>query len=193
MKDEVPSIAKTFIARRIAEFPTLYSHGDQVIFCHLVSNMGSCYWDKNGLLQHGDKHYNPTTKKFTKYPLRMPMETAYGLVASFGKRVHPYYDISGPINNMPANIEESWLEEISHFLYRWSKYSMDDFTMMATMHCMLHYGCKSNPAAGLPGRTINDYALFHKKIPSWQAMVTSIEYQKRFDKVDPKTYMGIDI
>jgi len=190
---EVPTIAKTFIARRIAEFPTLDRHGDQVIFSYVVSTQGSCYWDKTGILRMDDKFYNPKTKKFTSYPLRMPMETAYSLVHSFGKSISPYYNMDGPINKMPVNIEDSWLSEISMFLFRWGKYTMDDFRMMATMHCMLHYGVRENPNAGLPQRTIDDYQKFFNKIPSWKAMVDSIYYQKRYNSIDSRTYQGIDI
>jgi len=191
---EKPSIAKLFIARRIAEFPTLYAHGDQVIVSDIIGTQGSCYWDKNGLLIHGDQYYHPKKKKHVKnYPLQMPLKTALELVYSGGEVIHPSYNMSGPINKMPLNIEASWLDEISTFLFRWGKYSMNDFKDMAIMHCMLHYGCKSNPNAGLPGRTISDFEQLHKKIPSWNAMVTNIEYQKRYNKIDPKTFMGEDI
>jgi hypothetical protein len=192
-KKDVPSIATMFIARRIAEFPTLYSHGDQVIYNHVIGREGSSYWDKNGILQNGDSYYNPKTKKFTKYPLKISMEVALKMTHSFGKSLSPYYEMSGPINSMPLNIEDSWLLEIFMFLNKWGKFSIDDFKMMAVMHCMLHYGVKENPNAYLPQRTIDDFTKFHAKIPSWQAEVQRIYHYKQFKRVDPKTYMGIDI
>lgn len=192
MKD-APSIAKLWIATRIAEFPTLYSHSDQVIFSYVVGNMGSNSWDENGLLQSGDQHWDATTKQFGAYPLKISIEVALSMAHSFGKRISPYYDMSGPINNMPVNIDDSWLLEISMFLNRWAKFTMDDFKLMATMHCLLHYGMRENPNAGLPARTIADFEQFHKKIPSWQAMVSQIYYQKQYNKVNPATYQGIDI
>ena len=191
--EKIPTVAETFIARRIAEFPTLYRHGDQVIFSCIISTQGSCYWDKNGLLQMDDKHYDPKTKKFTEYPLKMPMKTALSLVHSFGKFMSPYYNMGGPINNMPVNIHDDWLQEISMFLTKWGRFNMEDFTLLATTYCMLHYGVRENPNAGLPQRTIDDFKQFHKRIPSWKAMVDGIYYQKQYNKIDPQTYQGIDI
>jgi len=187
------TIAEEFIARRIAEFPTLYHHGDEVIFSNVISTQGSCYWDTDGCLKQGDQYLNPKTKKWGKYPLKIPMETAYSLVYSHGDFFHPYYNMNGPINVMPANVEESWLMEISMFLTKWGNFSMDDFIMIATVQCMLYYGCRSNPNASLPDRTIDDFKQFHRKIPSWRAMVDSIYYQKQYNKVDPTTYQGMGI
>jgi hypothetical protein len=188
-----PTVDDLFIARRIAEFPTLYPHGGQVIFSCVISTMGSCYWDKNGLLQQDDQFYNAKTKKFTKYPLKMPMSTALGLVYDIGQSIHPYYNMNGPINNMPLNIHEDWLTRISCFLTTWGKYTMDDFKLMATHHCLLQYGLRENPNARLQQRRIDDFKQFHKKIPSWKAMVDSIRYQKQYNKIDIRTFQAADI
>ena len=61
MNEPQPTIPQLFIARRIAEFPTLFGHGDQVIYSLVIGNQGGCFWDKNGLLQQGDKSYNSKT------------------------------------------------------------------------------------------------------------------------------------
>lgn len=190
MADKPPTIAETFLARRIAEFPTLYPHRDQVIFSSVIGTQGSCYWDKNGCLKQKEQHYNPKTKKYTRYPLQMPMATAYSLLHSFGKPLSMYYNMSGPINQMPVNIEKSWLEEIDSFLYKWGKFSMDDFKLMATNYCLLQYGCRKNPHAYLPERTITDFKQFHANIPKWKAMVESIRFQKQHGKINQKTYQG---
>ncbi len=194
MKDEKPSIAKLWIARRIAEFPTLYPHSDQVIFSSVIGTQGDTYWDDNGLLQQADMCYKGTVNgkpKWGQYPLQMPMKTALTLAHNHGKSFHPYYNMSGPINKIPVNVEESWLSEISSFLYKWEKFDMDAFRMMATVECMLYYGgLRENPNAGLPNRTISNYEQFHKNIPRWKAIVASVCYQKEYNKVDPKTFQG---
>jgi hypothetical protein len=129
----------------------------------------------------------------TKYPLKMPMSTALGLVYDIGQSIHPYYNMNGPINNMPLNIHEDWLTRISCFLTTWGKYTMDDFKLMATHHCLLQYGLRENPNARLQQRRIDDFKQFHKKIPSWKAMVDSIRYQKQYNKIDIRTFQAADI
>ena len=192
MKDEekIPTIAQLFIARRIAEFPTLYAHGDEVIYSNIICTQGGCEWNKDGLLVQTDQYYHPKKKKFTKYPLRMPMKTALELVYNHGDFIRPYFSMNGPINNMPVNIEDSWLQTISIFLTKWGKWSMEDFTDLAKMQCMLYYGVRENLNGGLPSRTIDDFRQFHKKIPSWKAMVDNIYYQKQYNKIDPKVFQG---
>jgi len=192
-KEEPPSIAKMFMARRIAEFPTLYPCGDQVIFSCVVSTQGRCVWNKKGILEMPEQHYNPKTKKWTKFPLQMPIETAHSLVFSLNKLISPYYDMSGPINKMPENIEGSWLLQISIFLNKWGALSMEDFKAIATTDCLLNYGRRENPHAYSPQREIDDFSQFHKKIPSWKATVASIYHQKMTGKVDPKTFQGVGI
>jgi hypothetical protein len=191
MKDTPPTVVDLFVARRIAEFPG--KTGATVMYEHVICGMGDCYWDDNGLLQHSNQHYDPKTKKFTQYPLRMPMETALEMTHIFGHLFTPYYNMNGPINRMPVNIHDEWLLWISIFLDHWGAYTMDDFKLMATVYCLKHYHFQENKNAGLPQRTIDDYQQFFNLIPKWKAMVANIRYQKQYNKIDPATYKMIDI
>lgn len=193
MEKKEHTIAEQFLARRIAEFPTLYHCNGQVISSCILSTQGSCAWNKVGSIVHHDSHYNERTKKWGRYPLRMPIETAFSLHHSIGKNVHFSYDYEGPINHIPLNAEQSWLKELESFLWTWTKISLDDYKIIAEANCLLYYGIKKNPHAGLPERTIADFALFLKKAPSWQAKLQEVRYYQEHKHIDVRTFQGIDI
>ncbi len=191
--DEKPTLFDNFAARRIAEFPTLYSGKDDVISECILGSQGDCSW-KNGVLVQPNQHFNKKTEKWTQYPLRMPLATA--------NEFHQYkipsigWDIGSaraPISNLPDDADESYLEAIDMFLFRWGRLDETGWKTLAEAHCLIVWQCNPNVHAGEPQRKLDDFLRFMKLVPKWRAAIREIEYFQQHGQVDPKTFQGIDI
>lgn len=192
MKEKKPlSAFEQFAARRIAEFPTLYSDRSDVISNCILGSQGECYW-KDGVLCQPNQNYSKG--KWTKYPLRMPLSTA----AEFHQYTAPKigYDIGNarsPISNLPKDTDKSFLQEIDLFLMRWERLGEAEWKTLATAHCLLVWQIPSNPNAAEPQRTLDNYLNFMRRIPSWRAAIREIEHFQRYGEIDPRTFQGADI
>jgi hypothetical protein len=196
MKREKPNVAEQFMIERIQEFPTLYKHAMNVIVSCVLERTGSCEWNEDGILVHLDKGYNTETKEWGEYPKQISEEVAHDMLndhhGKFIRMPHSYYG-SPPICNIPFNCHPDWLRAIDMFLFNFEKYTTEDIVFLARMKTFLYYGIYENINAAEPGRTIDNYNLFMKHLPSWKAKIKEIEYFQRNGKVDPETYTGMYI
>lgn len=189
MKEETtpPTPFQLFAARRIAEFPTLYKNGDDVIACCIFGNRGDSEWE-NGVVVTKDLHYNPKTGRYTKYPLRMPIATAIKLLNSY-KIPSIAWDTGGaraPINNIPKNADESFLEAIEIFLSTWGRASEEDWKAAAKAYSISISGTIRNESE----RKLSDYLSFAKQIPEWRAKVGKVRHFQQHGEIDPRTFMA---
>lgn len=181
------------MARKIAEFPTLYRCSDDVILGCLICGMGGSFWNEKGVIEQSDKCWNSKTKKWVNYPLQIPLSVAADFINDNTNLISAPHSISGPINHIPLNADKSWLQAISVFLFRFQKLSLDDWQLLAKAKCLIHYGVIENPHANQPKRTFENYQAFAEKIPFWYAAIREVEYYQHNGKIDPKVYQGMDI
>lgn len=193
-KDKPLTPFEKFAARRIAEFPTLYSCADDVIARSILSPMGDCSWE-SGVLKQPNQHYNSKSEKYTQYPLQIPLAAARDML---NKTKWPSFSFEtgggrAPISNIPKDIDKSYLEAISHFLWKWGRYTLEQWQLVARVKCLMYYQTENNPHAGQPQRDIDDYERFMSFVPKWEAAIREIEYFQRHGEVDARTFQGADI
>ena len=196
-KKERATPAHQYIIRRIREFPTLYPHAYAVIAASVLGTMGGSHWNEDGIIVNDDKYYDYENKTWIDYPVKISEELAQSMYNNyFGKIIH-ISDMSSyskaPIDTIPDNADESWLEEIDSFLAHFEKFTPDVIQKLSEMRTFLHYGVWVNTNAGLPERYIYDYTEFVNKIPSWRARIRSIKYSRYYGKIDPDTFVGMYI
>ena len=186
--------ARNFIIQRMQEFPSLYSNSYSVLMQCIVENCGDTSWNKEGLIEMKDLDYNKETKTWGPYPKVISEKVAEDLYLHYhGRLISPPHYANGPINDIPYNAHPDWLEEISYFLFAFSKYTAEDVVNIAKMKCFLNYGKYENSYAAEPDRTISNYNSFLKRIPSWQARISEIQYFHHNKKINPDTYLGMHI
>lgn len=185
------NVANQFIALRIAEFPSLYKNSNQVLLRCVFENQGSPEWDENGLLVQTDQHYNEKTKRWGKYPLRMPIDTAFDLINPCDFIVPNAYSYNGPISRLPNNCHPDWLNAIDLFLFGYREFGPEQINHLSIGKCMMQYsGLSSNPAAAEPDRTITNFTNFVKRIPDWRAQIENIEFIQRNGYENATRFLG---
>lgn len=183
---------KLFAARRIAEFPTLYVCPDDVIASNILGSQGDCYWF-GGILKQPNYHQTKS-KRWVKYPMRMPLKTAAEMHANkFPSFAFNTGSGNAPISKLPNDCDKSYLEAISHFLWKWGRITKEQWELVARVKCIMYYGMESNPNAGEPSRTIEDYERFLSFVPKWEAAIRQVEYFQQHGKIDARTFQAIDI
>lgn len=196
MEEKEPNVVETFLATKIAEFPTLYSCGDEVMIRCVFEKMGGSFWNKKGLIEQTDLSWDDKKKKYCRYPLQMPMKTALSLVNSNTSKILSfpyYYSQDNPIDCIPLNANDLWLKEIGHFLFKWGNYSLEQFELLAKAQCLINYGMSQNPHAHEPKRTLKNFEEFLKRVPGWKASIANVKYQMEHGKIKPSLYQALDI
>lgn len=193
MKKEPLTPFEEFVARRVAEFPTLYKGPGDVITNCILGTQGECFW-KDGVLHQGDQHWDEKKKKWTQYPKRMSLEVAREF-HSYKMPTIPYNvgHAQAPISQIPKDADKSYLQGIGIFLYVWSELTDEDWQLLAKAKCLIVYQRQSNEAAGEPNRTLENFRKFAKQIPEWRARIHAVEHFQHYGEADPKTYQGLDI
>jgi hypothetical protein len=188
MKDTPPTPFQLFAARRIAEFPTLCKNADDVICNYILDSMGGTKWE-GGVIVSEDRNFDPNTKTWGEYPLRMPIETALELL-NIAKIPSIPWSIGGaraPISDIPNDAEKSFLDAIDTFLWKWGGLTEKEWSVAAQAYCVKYYGVTSNPNAE---DKLPDYLRFMKGVPEWRAKVKAVKHFQRHGEIDPKTFMG---
>lgn len=157
---------------------------------------GGPSWTADGLIENEEIHYDSVTKKYTAYPVVISEEVARSFYRGYLSRM-PYipsweerYTI---LNNIPDNIEESWLEELRSFLLDYVNLTEEDIVYIATAKQYGYSGKFENEMSGQPARDIDILRKFVKRVPSWIARLGAISYERFYGKPDPEVFMGIDI
>lgn len=178
-----------FAAKRIAEFPALYSCKEDVIAECILDSMGDCYWE-NGVLAVPNQHLR-RDGKWTQYPLRMPLKTANELycykIPTIGWNMG---NAQSPIAKLPKDANASFLEAIDLFLSKWERLGEAEWNALAVAHCIVLYGVAANPHAYEPQRTLKNYLEFMKKIPHWRAMIRAVEHYQEHGEEDPAVFQA---
>ena len=181
-----------FVARRIAEFPTLYKCATDVITNCILGSRGDCFW-KDGVLVQPNQHWNG--KHQTQYPLRMPLKTAAEMHSYKAPRFS--YDTGSnaraPIENIPRNAAKSFLDEIDSFLYKWGRFGRDEWQAISTAYCITMWGVAVNKHASEPERSMDGYERFMKAAPKWRATIREIEHFQEHGEIDIRTFQAENI
>lgn len=194
-KDYIPTKAEAFIIRRIQEFPTLYRDAYAVIMA-VINGRGGPSWTADGTIENTDQYYNSETEKYTSFPLRISEEVARSFYLEYLFRmlhIPSWGEQYKILDNIPDNIEESWLEELRSFLLDYAKLTEEDIVYIATAKQYGYSGKFENEMSGQPARDINTLRNFVKRVPSWIARLGAISYERFYGKPDPAVFMGIDI
>jgi hypothetical protein len=178
--------ALLYITTKIAQYPGLFRCADHVIMKHVFCDC-DVYWGEDGLLY---KNGYGQIKE-----LKLQMSTAWGMFHDNNREIPiTRYDvgrIESAIQNLPDHIEASWLEIIAEFTNRMARYTDVDWRVFATTRALLNYA--DSVRAERIETLVKEYLDFSRQLPGFKARIEAVRFFKRHGKVDPLTFMGIDI
>lgn len=173
------------MARNIQCWPSLFRDAAMFYRSCIVDTQGDHYWKDGRLVTD------------YVYPEQISLEVARRMLyrdCAIFISVHPstLKDFPAPIDLIPDDITDDWIEFIDHQLFMDSRITPEFYATLAEAYCIMQYQMRDNPNAPMK-RYVDEWTTYWNRIESYRARLRIIRRTRAEGQIPPETYQGMYI